>query len=68
MQQALEESVKAISSENYESVLSIMKDAVFKGSPSTIGHDFFNDHEARFARISRITCPTGIPQLDKKMF
>ena len=56
LQQALEESVKAISSENYESVLSIMKDAVFKGSPSTIGHDFFNDHEARFAKISRITC------------
>ena len=66
LQQALEDSVKAISSENYESVLNIMKDAVFKGSPSTIGHDFFNDHEARFAKISRITCPTGIPQLDKK--
>ena len=66
LQQALEDSVKAISSENYESVLSIMKDAVFKGSPSTIGHDFFNDHEARFTKISRITCPTGITQLDKK--
>ncbi len=66
LQQALEESVKAISSENYESVLNIMKDAVFKGSPATIGHDFFNDHEARFAKISRVTCPTGITQLDKK--
>ena len=43
-----------------------MKDAVSKGSPSTIGHVFFKDHEARFARISRITCPTGIPHLDKK--
>jgi len=66
LQQALEESVKAIKSENYESVLNIMKDAVSKGSPSTIGHVFFKDHEARFARISRITCPTGIPHLDKK--
>jgi len=66
LQQALEESVKAISSENYESVLNIMKDAVFKGSPSTIGHDFFKDHEARFAKISRITCPTGIAHLDNK--
>jgi len=66
LQQALEDSVKAITSENYEAVLSIMKDAVFKGSPSTTGHDFFNDYEARFAKISRVTCPTGIPQLDKR--
>ena len=66
LKQALEDSVKAITSENYESVLSIMKDAVFKGSPSTIGHEFFKDHEARFAKISRVTCPTGMPHLDKK--
>ncbi len=66
LQQALEESVKAIKLENYESVLNIMKDAVSKGSPSTIGHDFFNDHEARFAKISRVTCPTGISHLDSK--
>jgi replicative DNA helicase len=66
LQQALEDSVKAITSENYDAVLSIMKDAVFKGSPSSIGHDFFNDHEARFAKISRVTCPTGISQLDKR--
>jgi len=66
LQQALEDSVKAIKSENYESVLGIMKDAVFKGNTSTVGHDFFNDHEARFAKINRITCPTGIAHLDKK--
>ena len=66
LQQALEESVKAIKSENYESVLNIMKEAVSKGIQSTVGHDFFNDHEARFAKISRITCPTGIEHLDKK--
>ena len=66
LQQALEDSVKAIKAENYESVLNIMKDAVSKGSPATVGHDFFNDHEARFAKIARITCPTGISQLDKK--
>ena len=64
LQQALEESVKAIKAENYEQVLSIMKDAVYKGSPSTIGHNFFEDHESRFVLIDRSTCPTGIPQLD----
>jgi len=66
LQQALEDSVKAIKSENYESVLGIMKDAVFKGNTSTVGHDFFNDHEARFAKINRVTCPTGINHLDQK--
>jgi replicative DNA helicase len=66
LQQALEESVKAIKAENYEQVLSIMKDAVYKGGQSTIGHDFFEDHEARFALVDRATCPTGIKELDQK--
>lgn len=66
LKQALEESVKAIAAENYESVLSIMKDAVSKGAKSTIGHDFFEDYEARFTKITRVTCPTGIQQLDQK--
>lgn len=66
LQQALEESVKAIKEENYESVLNIMKDAVYKGSSSTIGHDFFEDHEARFTLVDRATCPTGLKELDKK--
>tara|TARA_A100001515_G_scaffold35333_1_gene27549 strand:- start:2386 stop:3777 length:1392 start_codon:yes stop_codon:yes gene_type:complete len=66
LRQALEDSVKAISAENYESVLNIMKDAVAKGAQSTTGHDFFEDYEARFTKITRITCPTGIKQLDAK--
>ena len=52
LHQALEESVKAISAENYESVLNIMKDAVSKGSQSTTGHDFFEDYEARFTKLT----------------
>jgi len=66
LKEALEESVKAIASEQYESVIDIMKDAISKGSPSSIGHDFFNDYEARFLREARTACPTGIPHLDKK--
>jgi len=66
LQQALEESVKAIKQENYESVLSIMKEAVSKGSSSTIGHNFFEDHEARFQLVDRATCATGIKHLDQK--
>jgi replicative DNA helicase len=66
LKEALEESVKAIASEQYESVVGIMKAAISKGSPSSIGHDFFNDYEARFLREIRTACPTGIPHLDKK--
>jgi replicative DNA helicase len=66
LQQALEDSVKAIQGENYEAVLNIMKDAVSKGTGSSVGHDFFKDHEARFAKINRVCCPTGIQHLDSK--
>ena len=66
LKKALEASVHAISNENYESVLTIMKDALAKGAHSTTGHVFFEDYEARFAKFTRVTCPTGIPQLDKK--
>lgn len=66
LKQALEDCVQAITAENYDSVLSIMKDAVSKGSPSTIGHDFFEDYEARFTRLLRVCAPTGLDQLDKK--
>ena len=66
LQQALEDSVKAIQGENYEAVLNIMKDAVSKGSGSSVGHIFFEDHEARFAKINRICCPTGLSHLDAK--
>jgi replicative DNA helicase len=41
-----------------------MKDAVSVGMPSSIGHDFFEDMEARFVDIHRATSPTGIKELD----
>jgi len=63
---ALEESVKLVASENYEPIIDIMKNAISLGNSDTTGHDFFEDLEARFQNISRITCPTGIAHLDKK--
>tara|TARA_R110001583_G_scaffold48919_7_gene153110 strand:+ start:1811 stop:3187 length:1377 start_codon:yes stop_codon:yes gene_type:complete len=66
MRDALEESVSLISSDKYDSVIDVMKKALSVGTPSTVGHDFFQDIEARFTKINRITCPTGIPPLDKK--
>ena len=45
LRQALEDCVKAITAENYDSVLNIMKDAVSKGVQSTVGHDAIERHE-----------------------
>jgi replicative DNA helicase len=66
LKEALEKSVELISTEKYESIVSVMKEAISKGMPSTLGHNFFEDYESRFAKISRVTCPTGIAQLDKR--
>ena len=66
LKNALEISVDLIATEKYESVIEVMKDAICKGIPSSIGHNFFEDYESRFTRFSRVTCPTGIPEIDKK--
>jgi ABC-type phosphate transport system ATPase subunit len=63
---ALGSAVDLIETEEYESIVTLMKDAIAKGTPSTLGHDFFNDYEHRFTTISRLTCPTGLRQLDQK--
>lgn len=61
---ALEKSVELIQTEKYESVISIMKEAISIGMPNTTGHDFFDDIEARFVQINRQVCPTGLDRLD----
>lgn len=66
LKEALEESVGLIATEKYESVVSVMKDAISKGMPMSIGHNFFEDYDSRFTKINRVTCPTGLKELDKK--
>ena len=66
MKEALEEAVERISDGKLESVMDLMRHALSVGIPSSIGHDFMEDVEARLIHISRNTCPTGIPQLDRK--
>ncbi len=62
--EALEKSVELISEDKFDHVLTLMKNAVSIGLPNTAGHDFFEDIEARFVKINRAVCPTGIPQVD----
>ena len=64
--EALEESVELIQTEKFDSVLTLMRKAVSVGLPSSTGHDFFEDAEARFIKINRQACPTGLPKLDAK--
>jgi replicative DNA helicase len=63
---ALQESVNLIHDGQFENVLTIMKNAVSVGMPSSTGHDFFEDIEARFIKVNRRVCPTGMPELDRK--
>ncbi len=66
LKEALEKSVGLVESDNYEEVITIMKEAISKGMSSTLGHNFFEDYEYRFSKINRVTCPTGLRQLDQK--
>lgn len=61
---ALEQAVELISTDKFESVVTLMKEAVAVGMPSSVGHDFFEDADSRFIRMSRSVCPTGLDRLD----
>jgi replicative DNA helicase len=64
MKDALEKAVEMIATDNLDSVVGVMKQALSAGTPATTGHDFFADIEARFVKTRRSTCPTGIKHLD----
>jgi len=63
---ALEQAVELIQTDKFESVVGLMKEAVSIGLPHNTGHDFFEDADARFIKINRQVCPTGINRLDAK--
>ena len=63
---ALEQAVDLIETEKFESVLTLMKQAISVGLPSSSGHDFFEDAPARFLKINRQVCPTGLARLDAR--
>jgi len=66
LREALEKSVELISGDKYDAVVDLMRKAVSVGLPTSVGHDFFEDAEARFVKINRLACPTGLEQLDQK--
>lgn len=65
MKDALETSIDLINSEKYDSVVTIMKQALAVGTLPSVGHKFFDELDARLEIESRNTVPTGIPELDQ---
>jgi replicative DNA helicase len=63
---ALESAVDQIQAEKYESIVETIKKAVSVGTSPSVGHDFFNDFDARFIRLNRNPVPTGLLELDRK--
>jgi len=61
---ALHKAVELIQTDKFDSVISLMKTAVSVGMPHSIGHDFMEDIEARFIKLHRAPCPTGLKKLD----
>lgn len=64
--EALETAVDLVGDDKYDEVVNIMKKAVAVGMPHSSGHDFFEDMDARFCQTVRVTCPTGMEELDTK--
>lgn len=67
LREALEQAVDLIQEEKHETIVEVIKNAITVGTPNSVGHDFFEDHESRFTEEERHIVPTGIPQLDAKL-
>lgn len=52
---------------NYEQIVEIVKKAVMVGTTPSVGHDFFEDYEARFSVLKRDVIPTGIKEFDHQL-
>jgi replicative DNA helicase len=66
LKKALETAVDQMQSNKYESIVETIKKAVQVGTAPSVGHDFFNELDARFTLLKRDTIPTRLPELDKK--
>lgn len=66
LKKALESAVDQMQANKYEAIVETIKKAVQVGTAPSVGHDFFNEMDARFTKLKRDTIPTRIPELDKK--
>jgi hypothetical protein len=66
LKQALENAVDQIQAEKYEQIVEGIKKAVCVGTTPQLGHDFFQDYEARFTHLERNAVATGLAEIDQK--
>lgn len=66
LKEALEKSVDLINTEKYEAIVDVVRKAVISGTGATVGHDFFEQPDARFVKTHRNAVPTGLDVLDAK--
>lgn len=65
LKQALERSVELMATNKYEQCAEIVKKAAMVGTTPSVGHEFLEDYDSRFTRLSRNAVPTGLPEIDK---
>lgn len=63
---ALEESCDLVFTDKYESVVNVIKKALAQGTTSNCGLSLVDDLDARYDQASRLTIPTGVPELDQR--
>lgn len=64
LKRALEKTVELVATEKYETIVDIIKKAVSVGTTASLGHDLFDDVEARYVTLKRSCIPTGMSELD----
>lgn len=65
LKRALEKTVDLIETEKYEAIVDTIKQAVSAGTTTGLGHDLFQDVEARYVSLKRSCIMTGLPELDE---
>lgn len=64
LKRALEKTVDLIETEKYEAIVDTIKQAVSVGTTAGLGHDLYEDVEARYVAQRRLIVPTGLAELD----
>lgn len=64
LKRALEKVIDLAETENYEQIVDTIKKAVAAGTTAGLGHDLFEDVEARYVAQKRMTIPTCLAELD----
>lgn len=67
MLRALGESIELLESNNYETVVDVVKKAMAAGTPTEQGLEYVDEIDVRYSQTYRHTVPTGVPELDDKL-